>query len=439
MKKLFRKAMTVLGSVALVGATIGGAAAAAYPAPFNVGSYAVVYGASSQDATAASTVAGDLPAVAGTAGTVVGGDSYKLEKTSTKFHLGDAVTTLASALDEDELPSLLSEGKYIDDDNDEFDYTQKIELNGSVLSMWEDNDYMEDTPTVGIRIPSGNNVLNYTLDFSDEPLIGDMVTTSLPIMGKSYYVLSNTSSGANLILTLLDSATSATLLEGDTSTLVVEQKTYVVSIDFVSSTEVSLVVNGESTNTLAEAETYKLSDGSYVGIKDIRYNTKEGTLSSVEFSIGSGKLKLTSGSEVQINDVAISGLSTFITNDTKIQEIKIQWNADDDLFITEGVEITMPGFGAVKMSYAGIEYPTEETIEVAQGSDTYIVLNNFPLKDGPADIALLYGAAGGKFSGIGQAADKKLITTNASQITFDKDTDEYFVASYAATTEGESY
>ena len=57
MKKLFRKAVSVLGSVALVGATIGGAAAATYPAPFDDGDYAVVYGGSSMDAAAASTIA----------------------------------------------------------------------------------------------------------------------------------------------------------------------------------------------------------------------------------------------------------------------------------------------------------------------------------------------------------------------------------------------
>ena len=44
MKKLFRKATTVLGSVALIGATVGMAAAASYPEPFTSNT-AIVVGA----------------------------------------------------------------------------------------------------------------------------------------------------------------------------------------------------------------------------------------------------------------------------------------------------------------------------------------------------------------------------------------------------------
>jgi hypothetical protein len=451
MKKIFRKAMTVLGSLALVGATVGTAAAAAYPAPFTSNT-AIVVGANAApaDNIAASNIAANLgTASVGTTTVALSGegDVYKFTKTSVKYHVGDNLSAIKSTLDDDELPTLLAEGKYIDDDNDEFDYTQKIEVNTSILSMWEDNDYAENEPTVGFRIPSGHNVLNYTLTFSDEPLIADLTTTELPIMGKKYYVLSNGTSGANLILTLLDSATDTILSEGESSTLNVEGTPYTVSIDYVSATETKLTVNGETTNSLAEAATYKLSDGSYIGIKDIMYSAKDTGISKVEFSLGSGKLKLTSGSEVQINDQAVSGLSSVMVNASgtitsstgTLTSIELEWNSDDDLFVTEGTEITMPGFGAVKMSYGGTTYPTEEVIEVKQGGDSYAVLENFPLKDGTADIAFLYGVAGGPFSGIGKDASNLLITSNTTTVTFDKDTDEYFVASYAATTEGESY
>ncbi|NPE27049.1 hypothetical protein HNV12_03540 [Methanococcoides sp. SA1] len=451
MKKLFRKATTVAASAAMIGMTVGLAAAASYPEPFTSNT-AIVVGANAapSDNIAAASIAANLDANAVSTGdtTIVGGDSYKFEKTSVKFHLGDNISYIRSSLDDDELPTLLAEGKFIDDDNDEFDYTQKIEFpTSSDLSMWEDNDYAEDEPTVGFRLPSGENVLNYTLTFNDEPLIADLTTTNLPIMGKEYYVLSNSTSGANLILTLLDSASDALLTEGETATLNVGGTAYTVTIDFISSTEVKLTVNGETTNSLAEAATYKLTDGSYVGIKDILYSAKDTGISKVEFSIGSGKLKLTSGSEVQINDNAVSGLTSVLTNATAalntatatLASVKLVWAADDDMFITEGSEITMPEFEVVKLSYGGMSYPTEEIIEVKQGGDSYAVLENFPLKDGEADIAFLYGSAGGPFTGIGKDATNKLITSNTSTVTYDKDTDEYFIASYAATTEGESY
>lgn len=457
MNKIFKKAITVLGSALMVGSTIGLAAAAAYPAPFvqsGAANVAIVYGsdAALSDVVGASNIMGNLATKlaaqtasgsTGSSGTVEGGDSYKFEKASTKFHIGNNFTTITSTLDETELSTLLAEGKFIDDDNDEFDYTQKVEMNASVLSMFEDNDYAEDEPTIGFRIPAGYNVLNYTLEFSDQPLIDDLTTTNLPIMGKQYYVLSNSSSGANLILTLLDSAESKTLVEGITATVSGKE----VSISFVSSTETILMVDGVATNSLTEGQTQKLSDGSYVGIKDILYNSKDGGLSSVEFSIGSGKLKLTSGSEVQINDQAISGLSSVMVNASgalgtstaTLTSIELEWEADNDLFITENGSITMPGFEAVKLSFAGVTYPSSEVTEVTQGGDTYAVLDNFPLKDGPADIAFLYGTTAGTFAGIGKDANNKLITSNTTSVTFDQDTDEYFIVSYASTTEGESY
>lgn len=447
MNRIFRKAITVLGSAALIGATVGAAAAASYPAPFTSNT-AIVVGANAapSDSIAASSIASNLDSNA--AGEVVlsgEGDVYKFEKTSVKFHIGDAITKIKSTLDDDELPTLLADGKYIDDDNDEFDYTQKIEINGSLLSMWEDNDYMEDTPTVGFRIASGQNVLNYTITFDDQPLLGDLLSTNIPIMGKEYYVLSNTTSGANFVMTLLDSAADTLLSEGESATLNVEGTSYDVSIDFISATEVKLTVNGETTNSLAEAATYKLSDGAYVGIKDILYSSKDTGISKVEFSIGSGKLTLTSNSEVQVNDVAVSGVMAVITNTSgttatsKLASIEIEWKADDDLFITEDSEVLMPEFEVVKVSYGGVSYPTEEIIEIKQGGDTYMVLENFPLRDTIADIPFLYGASGGNFSGIGKDATNRLITSNLTRITFDKDTDEMFVVSYAATTEGESY
>ena len=82
-----RKAMTVLGSAALIGATIGAAAAANYPEPFTSGATIVVgTNANPTDNTAAiniqSDLSGKMVATSGTT-TVCGGDSYKIEKTST--------------------------------------------------------------------------------------------------------------------------------------------------------------------------------------------------------------------------------------------------------------------------------------------------------------------------------------------------------------------
>jgi len=454
MKINFRKIAAIGAGLLMTGMSFGVAAAANYPSPFvsgGVANTAIVYGAgaAASDVTASGSIQSNLAtSLGGGTTSVSGGDSYKFEKESTKYHLGDNVTTvISSSLDDDELGDLLAEGKYVDDDNDEFDYTQKVDMGPNLqLSMFEDNDYVEDEPTLGFTIPSGTTILNYTLDFSDEPLIGDLATTDIPMMGKTYYVLSNTTSGASLVLTLLDSAEDTTLTEGSSATVA----GHTVSISFISSTEVKLDIDGQTTNTLNEGETQKLPDGSYVGVKDILFNSKDTGVSSVEFSIGSGKLQLTSGSEIQINDEVVSGITAFLTNSTAalgtgtvtLDKVVIRWDADEDVFVTPSSAALMPGFEVIKFSYGGLTYPAEETIMVQQGGELYATLENFPLKDGEADIDFLYATTSGTFVGIGKDATNRLVTNGTGgtvNMTFDTDTDENFVVSWSDGDDAESY
>jgi hypothetical protein len=89
-----------------------------------------------------------------------------------------------------------------------------------------------------------------------------------------------------------------------------------------------------------------------------------------------------------------------------------------------------------------LTYPTEETIEVARGSSTYIELSNFPLKSTTADIPFLYSTTAGQFVGTGKDANSRLVTAASginANITFDADTDDMFVASWNGSAESESY
>jgi hypothetical protein len=453
MKYNFKQIFALGTSALLIGMTaMAGVGAANYPAPFVVSgnaNVAVVYGtgsgvAATDQAQATLVASGLMGLVSGTTTTVTG-ESYLFEKTSTKFHLGDTITgVISTSLDEDELPNLLADGKFIDSSNDEFDFTQKITMEALQLTMFEDNDYREDDPSIGIKIGSGTSVLTYLLDFSDEPLLANLETTELVFMGTSYYVLTQSYATGSQVLTLLDSASEGVVSEGATTTLTVEGTSYAVSIEYIASGEVKLNINGEVTNSLAESETQKLADGAFVGIKDIMFDVKEAGISKVELSIGSGKLKLTNGAELQLNDDTVSGLDVTITNtSTKLSSISLAWATDDDEFVTEDSEVVMPAFGAVKLSFNGLSYPFEELIEIKQGGDTYLTLENFPLKDGSADIDLIYGVSADKtFNGLGKDSTNKLITGvsgTAANITFDKDTDDYFIASWSDNSDAESY
>jgi len=447
MKNIFKKTMTVLGSVALIGATAGFASAASYPMPFDSGAV-VITGEESpaSDGIAAANIVTGLKASAAamttpTTTTLSGeGDIFQFEKASTKFHVGDTITgVFSSALDDDELPELLAEGTYEDNDNDEFDYKQSITMNALRLTMFSDSDYEDEFPTLGFKIADNTNILNYTLDFTSQPLIDDMPDSDLTLMGKSYYVLAAT----NTTMTLLDSASEVGLAEGETKTVTSGSETYEVSIDYIGSSEVSLKVNGQITNSLAEGQTQKLKDSSYVGIKDLRYVSKDTGISSVIFSIGKGKMILTNGQEVEINDEEVDNLYARIGNTSvgKLDTLAFQWDADDDLFVTEDSEITMPAFEAVKLSYAGLGHGDddliEETISIKAGSDNFISLD-LPIQDDDVSIDFLY-TNNTNFLYIGKDSTHQLATSGNSTLTFDGDEDEYFVATFDDGNDVESY
>ena len=110
MKINFRKITALATSALMVGMTAGAAAAADYPSPFVTGSsgnFAVVYGATGADQAQATSIAEDLQSMVGSVS--LGSDAFKLEKASTKYHLGDSLTDLYSSLDDDELEELLGD------------------------------------------------------------------------------------------------------------------------------------------------------------------------------------------------------------------------------------------------------------------------------------------------------------------------------------------
>jgi hypothetical protein len=444
----FRQISALATSALMLGMTAGVASAAAAPAPFvqnGVGDFAVVYGSASPnqvDKTPATNIATWLQGlVSGGGAAGLGSESVKLERSSDKFNLGDnAKNVFVTAITKNNLPTILADGKYRDDSNDEFSYTQKIDLgNNLILTHFRDTDY-STTPTVGIRIPSGTHVLNYTLDFTKDPTFtaAKLETTTLPLLGKEYFVLDV----GNNELTLLDSAASTIVAEGETATLRVGSKTYTVTAEVFGSENVKLIINNEATRLLRAGETSRLSDGSYVGVKELVIQNYQGGKKLAEISIGAGKLVLTDGQEVRLNDDSITGLTATVRNQSGVLDrIVLSWSTDDEVFITPEKEAIMPGFGNIKVVMTGFNYPNPEEVKV-EGDGTTSVRLVAPIKSGTATFNLLYDSNGdGVIDGIGKDDNNKLATSSATTLfNFSKSAGhKWFVASWNTTTEAVSY
>jgi len=477
MKLNFRKIASVLTSTVMLSSTLALAAAANYPAPFVSGGnadVAVVYGSSAalSDVVAVTDITQDLQArlasQTATSGTstsgtsVSGGDFVKLSKTSDNINLGnDVYDVFGTKVTDDNLKDLLVSGIYTNDENSDYDYDQTIELvnNNLVLNYFKNSDYNEDKPSIGINLSSGLVILNYSLDFIDEPQsdvsssdLLDFETTTLNILGKEYYIsdADNISVTGTGTLTLLDTANAALVAEGETKSVTVGDKSYDVSISFISTSEVKLNINGEETNSLSEGSTFKLNDGTYVGIKDILARDVQGVAGKVEFSLGSGKLELRGGQSIRINDGIIEEITTEFKDGSSgsggkesLDRINLVWTTIDNEFITPEQEIVMPGFGNLKLSMGTFVGTANEVTSIKAGSSSYLQLET-TLNDGAVTIPFLYSNGDGDISGIGKDSSNKLFTTNetdnANIIVFNySGGDRYFVGSYNTSTDSESY
>lgn len=468
----FKKIASAASSLLMVGSTVALAAAANYPAPFvkdGNANVAIVTGEfATFDSAAATALQTDLATAftsqggvgSGSSVTPTGGDFVLLEKSSDRLNLGNTMSgVFGVTVDDEDLPDMLGDGTYSNDENTEYDFEQKFSLYPRQLTFFTDSDFDDDEPTVGFQVSSNTNVLNYTLDFTTDAesdvSSGDLVdfeTTDLTIMGKQYYVLdakNGTDSTYFGKFTLLDAANTVTVKEGETKSVVAGSKTYNVAISFISSSSTKISVDGVVTNSLAEGETQRLSDGSYIGIKDILYDTRDGTTSSVELSIGSGKLEVEAGSDIELNDEEVDGVQGWFfrgsasSGKERLDKFVIRWQTDDEAFIAPGSDLIMPGFGAVKFSMSDFVMPKSEKTTVKYSGDDDIELN-VPFKDGSKSFTILHANASGEYTLIGEDTDKRLATSTSTTLIFNEtaastDYHQYFVATYNTSDDAESY
>src|SRR3989344_494887 len=456
MKINFKKVSAILTSGLMLGLSAGVAAAASFPAPFSdstASGVAIVTGSNAVDDTVAVNSIDEYlktKVKSEGASTVSGGDFVMLSRSSDNMNLGNAWTIVGASLDDDDLSTLLMDGEYSNGENEDFEYTQRITLGAPTLTHFADTDYNDKIPTIGYKITANTFLMNYTLDFTTDAEsdvvsgdLDDIEATNLILLGKEYFVFD--ADNSTLDLTLLDAAATAEVNEGETLTLTTKSGTYEVSTAFVGSTEVKLIVNGETTNSLAEKETQKLKDGSYIGIRDISVQDYAGGTKLVEFSIGSGKLLLDNGAEVELNDEDIDGVKSYVNRGTvsggkeKLDKIVIEWITDDEMFLTPEQELELPGFKSIKFSMNGLTTPAQEEISIEADTDDSIELSA-PIEDGIATFNILYANSSGEFVGIGGASDELLVTSATSTLIFNVTRgDEWFVASWNSSTDSKSY
>lgn len=470
----FGKIASVLASAVMVTSTVALAAAANYPAPFvknGNADVAIVYGskevakidlvAAANIQTSLNTELAKQTASTGTtttgSTTVSGGDSVKIERSTNKFNLGENPTTFYSTLDDEELSTVLKDGVYMNDANNEYDYTQKITLTSELaLSHFQNSDFNDDKPTIGFNLQSGDPILNYTLDFTPDNAQGEtsflkLETTNLEMLGRTYYIVDASTTSYGVKLTLLDAANSAIITQGETKTISAGGKNYEVKISFIDGTNTILDINGVTTNKLAEGSVYKVDSDTYVAVKNNLYTAKEGELSQVEISIGSGKIELENTREIKFNSEAVSDIAkyndavvnAYITNSTTdIDKITLEWKLGDEAWIAPGSDLTLPGFETIKLSMGAFNTPVKEVTKLTYDGEDSIKMST-TVKDGAVSFNILgRNSTNTGWGYIGKDDNDRLVTSDGATITLNitGGRDNWFVGSWVSSgDDSESY
>jgi len=433
-RKAIKKILALGTGVFMMGGAMTGALAvdlSTYPAPFVMdgvfdGYMVIGDNAATEDVLGVTYLASSLQAVSfkeesveGTTTVDVEGDSKKIEESSNKLEMGELMSGIISSVTSSDLTAL-ADGS-ISNEHGTFTYTQTIDIpEGGYIEFAIDPDDTTDTPKDYLYI---NQSQAYVYKISFTPAVrsdhrtstgtdylDDLRDKKLTLMGKEYTILKadHTSRYQSLELTFMGGAVGDILEEGETKTYTLEGTDYEVTLDYVSTSEAKFTVNGEVTDSMAETETYKLTDGVEIGVTDIMENEAGEAAGGdkVQLSLGADKIKLadtntnTSGNYTTTSDCTVtigtSDLSSVLCNivtsadagvsngnDVDISSLEIWYTPSSDLYIGEGEKASVKAADAESETgiffldgfdyeYKGLTMPNAETIEIqSAGSKNY--------------------------------------------------------------------
>ncbi len=462
-KKAIKKVIALGAGATLVGATIMGAMAAtldAYPEPFvkdgKFDAYIVV-----GDNAAASDVIGSVDIATslqysmkttkvvssgGSTTATVEGDSALLAKGSDPLNAGyDQLNGPVSVVDKTDLNALASGS--ISNDKGTYSYDQFVDVASEANVTFEVDSNQNDDPLMYLKFKDAGIMYTYRLSFpsaikSDIDSSGDfddLDNKKLTVLGKEYSIIDTDNTTGTI--SLMGGAVSDTIQEGETKTYTIAGKDYEVENVVVTDTGTiytQLKINGEVTDKMQEAGTYKLSDATEIGIKSILPNEAgDVTGDIVEFYLGAQKVsfvdaKFTDDSAVgtleiggtTVTDVSTRVTGTYPSGDVTISKIEVYWNASDDYYVPVGGKLSdrLTGEDKEKLflqnidyEFAGIDKGTVEEIQVNPSSTSKYKLKMSTKTGGDINDVLFFSNTTGDVV-MGYSTSKLLEVTDGNSI-----------------------
>jgi len=475
-KRAIRKIIALGTGATMVGATVLGAMAAAdlgsYPAPFVEDSTFNAVSIVGANAKAADSigVADILLGLAYVEGTVVStttattsleGDAYKISKSADALNLfeylsadsgsGELQYGPISTVTKTEL-NALADGS-ITNEKGTFTYNQFIDMPENASVVYEvDSDHSDD-PALYLKFVTTTTGYVYKLSFasslkSDITQVGstavykfdDLNNKKISMLGKEFNIIST--DNVTGVINLMAGSVLDTLTEGESKTYTIngiDYETEVIIITDQTDPQVKFKINGETTDALLATETFKLTDGTEIGIKEILPNEAgDVTQDLVEFYLGAEKIVFTDTAfgtddwagtlEVageQVTDVGVNIAGTFSGGDVSISKIEVNWTTGDDYYVPIGGKLSddLESDGKNKLfltnmdfEFTGVDFGETEEIKLVGSSADKMKLSVPTKTGGDLNFYAFYSVGGNATIALGKSAERPLITAVSTDI-----------------------
>lgn len=372
MKINFKKIATILGSAILVGSTLGMAAAANYPAPFNQEASAIVVGSNPapQDIVAAANIANGLSTAttttSATSGVTVSGEAVALDSGSTRIWLNTSLSTAKTTLTKSDLPTVLGESTFSGNVDSKITSTLTV---GSNKVTFAKQPSSSDDPVIGITMNTSSAAPLYNVSATMSAInftSADSKGETIHLFGKDFVVSTATDSTS---LVLFSAAQEVTLTAGgsapkSTANVTIDGKPYVIELVTGSgTTSATIAVNGES-RQITSGQSKKVG-GIDVAVKSTTESTALNTITATVL-VGSNKLTFTNGQKVTqgSDDDPIDGTLVTITGGTTATtgiNVGVFAPSSSEDAILAGQSFVDPVFGSFKVDFAGISSPLNDS------------------------------------------------------------------------------
>lgn len=316
-----------------------------------------------------------------------------------KTYIGETFSKVKGTLTSTELPVLLESQSFTDMNNSKTTITQQIVLGSQVVSYGRPG--TEETPELYVTFgPSFK--YNLTLLF-----IGGLDTSAIDSTYTIKLFQKDYTFGATTLpqsLELFSSTGASTLtLEGSGAedSVSIEGSSYTFTLkgyEAGTPNKVYLYINGQPTQPYGwnAGSTYTIPGTNinvYISSVSIIYTDPQTAAATAQLFVGTDKLELIGGQNVEKNDDSLSQTKAFFDNSsTKINSITIQVAPDINTHLLDGNEYVDPLFGSFKFVVSGTT-PTKDAMDyigVKQDGSNKIKVT-FTNKDGTEyGVAVFY-------------------------------------------------